>query len=220
MSSDRRATRANYDRLSRWYDLLSGSSERPARMHGLHMLDVRSGERVLEIGCGTGEALSVLASRAGDAGGVFGLDLSGGMLRKAESKLRRDASNVLLVQAEALHLPFADGNFDALFLSFTLELFPAAEMPTLLMECRRVLRPGGRLGIVSLLQMDKPNWMERAYTWTHHRWPAAIDCRPIALQGLLMDAGWNISRFEHLSMWGLEVGCVVAVGTLELKKDP
>ena len=210
MSSDRRATRANYDRLSRWYDLLSGSSERPARMHGLHMLDVRSGERVFEIGCGTGEALSVLASRAGDAGGVFGLDLSGGMLRRAESKLRRDASNVLLIQAEALHLPFANGKFDALFLSFTLELFPAAEMPTLLAECRRVLRPGGRLGIVSLLQMDRPNWMERAYTWTHHRWPNVIDCQPIPLIHVLEDAGLPVTKMSERSMWGLKVGIALA----------
>lgn len=216
--TDRAVTRANYDHLSRWYDFISGSSERPMRMRGLHMLDLQRGERVLEVGCGTGEALSALASRAGDAGGVFGLDLSAGMLRRAASKLRRDASNVSLIQSEAMQLPFADDEFDALFLSFTLELFPAAEIPALLNEFRRVLCLGGRLGIVSLLKTDQPGWMERAYTWAHHRWPAAIDCRPIELQDLLTDAGFHVSRSEELSMWGLEVGCVVAVDTRESEK--
>jgi demethylmenaquinone methyltransferase/2-methoxy-6-polyprenyl-1,4-benzoquinol methylase len=139
----------------------------------------------------------------------------------AESKLgRRDVPNVSLVQADALRLPFADGGFDALFLSFTLELFPLAEVPTLLKESRRMLRRGGRMGIASLLKSDQPGWMEMAYTWAHHRWPAAIDCRPIALQDLLLEAGWHISRSERLSMWGLEVGCVVATEIPESEKNP
>lgn len=215
MSTARQSTRANYDRLSRWYDALSGSSERPARMRGMQRLDIQPGERVLEIGCGTGEALSILAAGAGPAGGVLGLDLSAGMLRRAASKLGRDASaNIQLMQGDSSHLPFADKSLDALFMSFTLELFADTEIPSLLTECRRVLRPGGRLGVVSLLQKGKPGWMERAYGWAHRRWPIAIDCRPIPLEKVTSNAGFEISHFEEVSMWGLAVGVLVAVNPL------
>ena len=61
----RAQTQANYGRLSRWYDLLAGSSERKYCELGLRMLDVRSGERVLETG-------------SGPTGSAVGMDLSGG----------------------------------------------------------------------------------------------------------------------------------------------
>lgn len=212
MIDNHRTARNNYDRLSRWYDFISGSSERPARMQGLHMLDVQLGERVLEIGCGTGEALSVLAARAGSAGGVFGLDLSAGMLEAAKRKLKKKSiAKICLIQGDATHLPLGEMSFDAIFLSFTLELFPAPEIPGLLRECRRVLRRGGRLGVVSLLQTDKPGWMELAYNWAHGRWPAIIDCRPIPLENILSGAGFEIFHITEISMWGLAVGMLVAV---------
>lgn len=210
MNSNRQATRANYDRLSRWYDILSGSSERPARERGVEMLDIQPGERVLEIGCGTGEALSALAARAGCSGCVLGLDLSAGMLRRAKSKLGRDASaNIQLMQGDSSHLPFADESLDAIFMSFTLELFADTEIPSLLAECRRVLRPGGRMGVVSLLQKHRPGWMEKAYTWAHRRWPVVIDCHPIPLEVLLQNAGFEISSALEMGMWGLAVGVFV-----------
>ncbi|MEW5940700.1 MAG: methyltransferase domain-containing protein [Chloroflexota bacterium] len=209
MISDRRATRANYDRLSRWYDLIGGSSERPARERGIEALDIQPGERALEIGCGTGQSLPMLASAAGEAGRVVGLDLSAGMLRVA----RKRGARIHLAQGDGTRLPFASETFDALFLSFTLELFPPAEIPILLEECRRALRPGGRLGAVSLLQKDAPGWMERAYRWARRRWPRLIDCRPIPLEKLIEEAGWEVSRITSLSMWGLKVGIVVAVNS-------
>ncbi len=211
MSSDRRATRANYDRLSRWYDFISGSSERPARTRGLQMLDIQCGERVLEIGCGTGEALTVLASRAGDAGGVIALDLSAGMLYVAKEKLaRHNVPAADFIQGDGTRLPFAKETFDAVFLSFTLELFPGVEIPALLRECRRVLRREGRIGVVSLLQSNSPGWMEKTYTWAHHHWPDVIDCRPILLINILEDAGFTVTKVNEQSMWGLKVGIALA----------
>jgi ubiquinone/menaquinone biosynthesis C-methylase UbiE len=209
--TDRQTTRANYDRLSRWYDMLSGSSERPARLHGIQMLGIHSGERILEIGCGTGESLAVMSSGTDHAGCVVGLDLSSGMLRVAKRKLvRQSITNAHLLQANGTCLPFGNGIFHAIFMSFTLELFPEMEISNLLRECRKVLRPGGRLGIVSLLQKDEPGWMENTYNWAHRRWPVVIDCRPIPLINLLERSGFIIRDMVEKPMWGLMVGLTVA----------
>jgi demethylmenaquinone methyltransferase/2-methoxy-6-polyprenyl-1,4-benzoquinol methylase len=210
MKADRNTTRANYDRLSRWYDLFSASSERTARLHGLQMLDVHPGERALEIGCGTGESLLTLASEAGSAGRVLGLDLSAGMLKIVINKLEKgSAYKITLVQGNGLCLPFPERSFDAILMNFTLELFSAFEIPCVLRECMRVLHSDGRMGITALLQKEKPGWMERAYTWAHHRWPLIIDCRPIPLEELVKSAGFEISCHSEMSMWGLAVGIFI-----------
>jgi ubiquinone/menaquinone biosynthesis C-methylase UbiE len=211
MTIARQTTRTNYDRLSRWYDILSGSSERPARVRGMQMLNIQPGERVLEIGCGTGESLPMLAHSTEDAGHVIGLDLSAGMLRVAKYKLgKQPVAPINFVQGDAIQLPFGEVSFDALFMSFTLELFPSGEIPILLRECRRVLRSGGRMGVVSLLQKENPGWMEKTYTWAHRRWPQIIDCRPVPLEQTLTSVGFEISRAMEMSMWGLAVSIVVA----------
>jgi demethylmenaquinone methyltransferase/2-methoxy-6-polyprenyl-1,4-benzoquinol methylase len=77
--NSREQTRANYDRLSRWYDLLAGSSERGCKLSGLARLDVQPGERVLEVGSGTGESLLLLRQAAGPAGFALCVDLSAGL---------------------------------------------------------------------------------------------------------------------------------------------
>jgi len=63
----REQTHKNYDRLSRWYDRFAGS-EKAFTDLGLQMLAVKEGERVLEIGFGTGHALAALEAAAGSAG--------------------------------------------------------------------------------------------------------------------------------------------------------
>lgn len=215
----RAAARDNYDRLSRWYDLLAGSSERRPVEVGLRRLDAQPGERVLEIGHGTGHALVELARAVGPAGLVCGMDLSAGMGRVAAAKVRRagsvegtHSSPVRLVRGDAACLPFQADCLDALFMSFTLELFPAPEMSGVLGECWRVLRPGGRLGVVSLAQ--GAGRAVRLYEWAHRALPGLIDCRPILVQQALLGAGFQIADQTKVTMWGLPVVAVVG------KKEP
>ncbi len=211
---DHNQTRANYDQLSRWYELFSAPSERAARLRGLQILNVQPGERVLEIGCGTGVSLPALASPAGPTGRVVGLDLSAGMLDLAKHKLEKLAlRQAACLQADAVWLPFPDESFEVVWMSFTLELFSAPEIPGLLQECRRALCPGGRLGIVALSKKEKPGWMERAYGWAHHRWPQVIDCRPIPLEAVVKSADFEIVHSLEMWIWSLAVGLLVAVKT-------
>jgi ubiquinone/menaquinone biosynthesis C-methylase UbiE len=73
------AARGNYNRLSRWYDLFSDSSEAKYRQMGIQLLALQSGEQVLEIGFGTGHCLSAFAKSVAPQGWVCGIDLSDGM---------------------------------------------------------------------------------------------------------------------------------------------
>ena len=149
VTRSRQEARASYDRLSRWYDLLEGGWETPPRRSGLELLALQPGERLLEIGCGTGSTLAELPAGVH----AVGLDLSGGMLAQAAARLAKGGGRAGLLQGEALRLPFPPAVFDAVFLSFTIELLDTQEIPAALAEMRRVLAPGGRVGVVALSRL-------------------------------------------------------------------
>jgi len=218
-STEKKTTQAYYDRLSRWYDLLAGQAEDKCKQKGLELLDPQPGETILEIGFGTGHALLVLSQAVGEHGRVYGIDLSGGMLRAALARLNKAGllHRAELHQGDALHLPFSDGFFDALYMSFTLELFAATEIPLLLNECRRVLRPNGRLSIVSMAKKEKTGLMVKLYEWAHRKWPVYIDCRPIHAQVEIAQAGFSIQHTVEMSLFGLPVDIILAK-TLEVSR--
>src|SRR5680860_952758 len=66
----------SYNKMSRWYDLLAGHSEKRFRDVGLQRLNIQEGEKVLEIGFGTGHCILSLARSVGDTGKTYGLDIS------------------------------------------------------------------------------------------------------------------------------------------------
>ena len=201
-----------YDRLSGVYDLLAGSSEAQFMLQGLEMLAVQMGESILEIGCGTGKALVELCHRAGASGEVHALDLSRGMLRKSLDRLAKAGmgQQVTLLEGDGITLPYKSGSFNAVFLSFTLELFDTPEIPLVLAECQRVLQSRGRLGVVSMLKSDHQGWIERLYEWFHMHIPTYVDCRPIDAHRLIQEAGFSIEKRQVSSMWGLPVEILVA----------
>ena len=204
--------RATYDRISGWYDLLAGNWERKPREAGLRKLGVRAGESVLEIGFGTGYGILALAQSAGNAGRVYGLDLSPGMARVTRSRVDRLGlmHGVALLCGDAVRLPFAAERFDAILMSFTLELLDTPEIPAALYECRRVLRRDGRVCIISLSKVGGLGWMRTLYEWGHRKWPQFLDCRPIFVQRALEEAGFRILDATLVRLWGLSVEIVLA----------
>jgi demethylmenaquinone methyltransferase/2-methoxy-6-polyprenyl-1,4-benzoquinol methylase len=204
--------RRSYDRLSRFYDWMAGSSEWRLTKSGLDMLNPREAQVILEIGSGTGRALGVLSTQVGAQGRVIGLDLSGGMLSVAAGRLSGDAphKNVLLVQADGANPPFANQLFNAIFLSFTLELFDTPELPALLERCKYLLKSDGRLQVVALARPQPPGLPVRIYEFFHRLMPALVDCRPIPTAALLTQAGFNILEENRITMWGLPVDIVCA----------
>lgn len=211
VAMSRQEAKANYDRLSKWYDLFA-HFERKYRKAGLRKLDAREGEMLLEVGFGTGHCIVDLAQAVGDQGRVYGIDISEGMCIVAQARVNKTglSQRVSLQCGDAVHLPFEAGIFDAIFMSFALELFDAPEIPTVLGECHRVLKGDGRICIVAMSRGSKHITMLGLYEFFHRRFPQYIDCRPIFVRKSLEGVGFRIQDVLEMSMWGLPVEIVLA----------
>lgn len=203
-----------YDRIASAYDLIADANERAARQAGVQALDLKPGEKVLELGFGTGNEILDLAGLVGPTGKIAGIDISSGMLAVANKKLAAAAPKtpIDLRVGDARALPFADGEFDAVYTSFTLELFPAEDIPVVLAEARRVLKPRGRIGVVSMATVPAGHHtsvLERVYVWMHRHFPHLVDCRPIDTQDVVSAAGFQIASVKELEIWTMPVRVVV-----------
>lgn len=141
------AVRRMFDRIAPVYDAMNramtaGLDRRWRRSTA--EAAVRPGDEVLDACCGTGD-LAIAAAKAG--GRVTGLDFSERMLERARQK----APSLEWVRGDLLALPFADASFGAATVGFGVR--NVAELERALAELRRVLRPGGRLGI---LEVSRP----------------------------------------------------------------
>jgi ubiquinone/menaquinone biosynthesis C-methylase UbiE len=213
--SHHEANRHFYDRISEAYDFIADANEKKARQTGVAALDLKPGESVLELGFGTGNEVIELAQIVGSAGRVSGIDISSGMLAVAQRKLAANppAARIDLRVADARQLPFGDGIFDAVYSSFTLELFPDDDVPIVLKECRRVLKPSGRLSVVSMSKPksgERVSFLEKTYVWMHRHFPHLVDCHPIDVAGTLTNNGFRVVKETDVEIWSLPVANVVA----------
>ena len=195
-----------YDRISRVYDALT-ASEVGLIQRGVDLLALQPGETLLEIGPGTGRALRRFAETTPKAECLVGLDLSHQMLLRSNAKEITPAP--LLIQGDGACLPLPANRFNALYTAFTLELFSVQDMHQVLAECRRVLKPGGRLGVVALANAPRTLAL-RLYEAAHRLFPVAIDCRPIPLPDLLQENGFTLITAEEEVNWGLPIHLTVS----------
>ncbi len=121
----------------------------------LRKASARSGERVVDVGCGCGATVLALAAAVGPAGHVLGVDVSGPMLGRARERAAA-LPNVTLLRADAAIHPF-DGRAELLFSRFGVMFFgdPAAAFGNL----RRALAPGGRLAFACWRSLAENEWM-------------------------------------------------------------
>jgi demethylmenaquinone methyltransferase / 2-methoxy-6-polyprenyl-1,4-benzoquinol methylase len=207
-----------FDRIAPGYDvmnrLMTAGLDRRWRRETATAV-VRPGDRVLDVCCGTGD-LAIAARRAG--GEVTGLDFSERMLDRARHK----APEIDWVRGDALGMPFEDGSFDAVTMGFGLRNLEDERRG--LAELRRVLEPGGRLGVLEITRPRGPLalfyrvWFDglvplagkvlpggAAYAYlpaSVRRFPS-----PDSLAGLMRDAGFADVRIR------LFAGGIVALHT-------
>lgn len=201
-----------YDKISRAYDYFTGAFERKHTERTLECLSINEGEAVLEIGFGSGHCLKRIVQSVGETGKACGIDISAGMLEVTKRRLGKAQliDRVSLCRGDAAKLPYSENAFDAIFVSFTLELFDTPEISKVLEEIRRVLRPTGRLGIASMSRESGKSAPLRLYEWAHKKWPRYVDCRPIYLEESLINAGYRIRSKEMTRMVGLPIEIIVA----------
>ncbi len=130
-----------YDRMNR---ILTGRMDQRWRKRLIQRLAVSDDDRLLDLACGTGDFAAMALLRTPD---VIGVDFARVMLERAQQRL----PGLPLVQADALRLPLADESITVAVSGFALRNFVA--IPPVLAELARVMKPGGRLG---LLEVDRP----------------------------------------------------------------
>jgi demethylmenaquinone methyltransferase/2-methoxy-6-polyprenyl-1,4-benzoquinol methylase len=215
-----------FDDTAPWYDwsvaFLSFGSGGRYRREALARAGLTRGQRVLDIATGTGVVARAALPISGNANDITGLDPSIGMLLAGRAKARFP-----LVQAGSEHLPFRDASFDMITVGFALRHF--ADLDAVFRDCRRVLRPGGRILIMEITAPSSPaaRTLLGAYMGgfvpflatliTRRRkvgrmlayyWATTRDCvRPEVILDALRGAGFSdVNRHVELGMFSEYVG--------------
>ncbi len=129
-----------YDKLAKVYDLIFGPTLHPGRLRAIQRMDIQPGERVLEVGVGTGINLALYPKQCS----VTGIDFSESMLEKARERAAvKGLRNARLLQMDAADLKFADDSFDIVYAPYLISVVP--DPVKVAHEMRRVCRPGGRI---------------------------------------------------------------------------
>jgi phosphatidylethanolamine/phosphatidyl-N-methylethanolamine N-methyltransferase len=129
-----------YEKLASVYDLAFGPALHPGRLRAIEHMNIQPGERVLEVGVGTGINLALYPKDAT----VTGIDFSAPMLEKARERVaRKGLRRLRLLQMDAADLKFADGSFDIVYAPYLISVVP--DPVKVAREMRRVCCPGGRI---------------------------------------------------------------------------
>jgi len=133
-----------YQNLSWVYDYTFGPTLHPGRVDAIRRMKIKPGDRVLEVGVGTGINAALYPRDCS----VTGIDLSTKMLAKAHRRIvRKDVHNVRLLEMDATNLKFADDTFDVVYAPYVISVVP--DPVAVAREMFRVCRPGGRVVILN-----------------------------------------------------------------------
>ncbi len=176
---------------------------RPLAEATLAQVEVRAGDRVLDVACGTGIMARLASAKVGPSGRVVGVDLNASMIEVARAVATN--SNLEWREGDATALPFDDGNFDLVFCQQGLQFFP--DKPGALREMQRVLDTGGR-AVLTVWSEASLLFAALGEALTRHI-SAELATRAVApfafrdgkvIEGLLADAG-----FRHIDMHAVTV---------------
>jgi len=147
-----------YEKLASVYDVMFGPALHPGRVDAIRRMGIKAGERILEVGVGTGINVPLYPSDCS----VTGIDLSSSMLEKARDRVfRKGVRNVRLLQMDAANLKFGDDSFDIVYAPYVISVVP--DPVGVAREMRRVCRPGGRIIVLNHFRSRNPAmaWIER-----------------------------------------------------------
>ena len=193
-------------RLARLYDLIGRRHdwaeryEARAKALALEALRLAPGQRVLNVGAGTGVEHRAIVGALGRGESAVALDVSPVMLR-----LVRGRTGSPVVLGDARRLPFADAAFDRLFCSYVLDLLPEPDLRGTVEEFARVIRPGGLMTLVAMRQGITPGSRLLVGAWKllYRVSPMLCGgCRPVALATLAGRLDLQLERSESIAQLG------------------
>jgi len=189
-----------YEKLANVYDLVYGPTLHPGRLVAMERMGIRPGDRVLEVGVGTGINASLYPANCD----VTGIDLTTSMLEKARERVKRKGlRNVRLLEMDAGDLTFADDAFDIVYAPYVVSVVP--DPVKVVHEMRRVCKPGGKIIVLNHFRSANPilSRLERALSpFTVHigfksdldlpGFLAQADLQPISIEKVNFPRIWSL----------------------------
>jgi demethylmenaquinone methyltransferase/2-methoxy-6-polyprenyl-1,4-benzoquinol methylase len=175
----------DWSRLAPAYERQLGL-ERPALRALLDLLDVGEHEVLLDVGTGTGGLLRELERGGERPARAVGVDESRAMLDRSPPL----PSGWELVVADARRLPFGDASFDVATAAWLLHVLDDRAREQVIVELRRVLRPGGRLGVITFAPSPRPRLWRALEALSASSGPLA-GARPLDPRAALLAAGFD-----------------------------
>ena len=140
-----------YQKLASVYDFIFGPSLHAGRLRAIQQTGICPGDRVLEVGVGTGINAALYPRDCS----VTGIDLSPSMLEKARDRIvRKGIRNVRLLEMDAVDLKFADASFDIVYAPYLISVVP--DPVAVARQMRRVCRPNGRIIVLNHFRSPNP----------------------------------------------------------------
>jgi ubiquinone/menaquinone biosynthesis C-methylase UbiE len=184
-----------YNGIAGIYDLWGALTEKRARTRAITLANIQDGENILDVASGTGLILADIV-RHNPNGFTAGIDISEGMLQKARGKFQDSPARIEIKLGSAFEIPYPAAKFDLLINGYMFDLMPYEDMPKILAEFRRVLKPDGRLALVNMTTGEKPG--SQIYQWIYDRSPEFMGgCRGVRLCDLLTQTGFKVVTREY-----------------------
>ena len=182
-----------YENIAWFYDYTFGPVLHPGRIKAIERMGIKPGDRVLEVGVGSGINAALYPRDCS----VTGIDLSDVMLEKARERIaRKGVRNVQLLEMDAAEMKFPDHTFDVVYAPYVISVVP--DPIAVVKEMRRVCTPGGRMVIVNHFRSQSRvgAWMERVFA------PAALYLgfkSDLDLPAFLVQADLNPTSIEKVN---------------------
>lgn len=211
----------SHAQAARFYDLLGAGQDSQAFYETAAVrdlvahLELATCHSVIEFGFGTGRLAAELLSAHLPAGATYlGMDISATMVRLAKSRLRPFAARAEVRQSDGIpRIDAEDDAFDRFISTYVLDLLSDDDIRAVLTEARRVLKPDGLLGLVSLTNGSSALSRLVSTTWRglHGISPWLVGgCRPIAIDSFLESMRWRIEHQNVIVRFGVPSEIVVA----------
>ena len=189
-----------YEKLATVYDLTFGPALHPGRIVAKERMKIRAGDRVLEVGIGTGINVSLYPRTCH----VTGIDLSAKMLERAHERVAKEGlTNVELLEMDATKLKFDDNSFDVVYAPYVISVVP--DPVAVVREMSRVCRPGGKIIILNHFRSTNPVMatFERVISplTVHIGFTADLDLRGVLAQAQLEPL--SIEKVSFPPIWSL-----------------